>query len=98
LGPHDRPRAARRVRLILVAGSKRSLSLPIDRGHVAGVGAKYRLRDWIEVFGAFNYYDTGDSSVDKNPTSRSGRVVGKCHPPLSAHYALGLDLGQTFRL
>jgi long-chain fatty acid transport protein len=76
-----------------IADSKRSLSLPIDRVYVVGGGAKYRIRDWVEVFGAFNYYDTGDSSVDTSPTPRSGRVVGKSSP----HFALAVDLGLTFR-
>ena len=76
-----------------IADSKRSLSFPLDRIYVVGVGAKYRPRDWFEFFGAFNYYDTGDSRVDTEPTNRSGRVIGESSP----HYALGLDIGMTFR-
>ncbi len=41
----------------------------------------------------FNEYDTGDSHVDTEPTNRSGRIVGKSSP----HYALGFNLGMTFR-
>ena len=76
-----------------IADSKRSLSFPIDRVYVVGAGAKYRPRDWFEFFGAFNYYDTGDSRVDTEPTNRSGRIVGESSP----HFALALDLGMTFR-
>jgi long-chain fatty acid transport protein len=76
-----------------IADSKRSLSLPIDRIYVIGVGTKYRPLDWFEFNCAFNYYDTGDSHVDTEPTNRSGRIVGKSSP----HYALGFNLGMTFR-
>jgi long-chain fatty acid transport protein len=76
-----------------IADSKRSLSLPIDRIYVVGVGTKYRPRDWFEFFAAFNYYDTGDSRVDTEPTNRSGRIIGESSP----HFALALDLGMTFR-
>lgn len=76
-----------------IADSKRSLSLPIDRLYVVGVGAKYRPRDWFELYTGFNYYDTGDSSVDTEPTGRSGRIVGKSSP----HFAVAIDLGMTFR-
>ena len=76
-----------------IADSKRSLSFPLDRIYVVGVGAKYRPRDWFEFFGAFNYYDTGDSRVDTEPTNRSGRIIGESSP----HFAVALDLGMTFR-
>jgi len=76
-----------------IADSKRSLSLPIDRIYIVGAGAKYQLLDWIELYGALNYYDTGDSRVDTEPTPRSGRVVGEFSP----HFAIAADLGVTFQ-
>ena len=76
-----------------IPDSKRSLSLPIDRIYIVGVGAKYRPRDWFELFAGLNYYDTGDSRVDTEPTPRSGRIVGESSP----HYAVAIDLGLTFR-
>lgn len=76
-----------------IADSDRSLSLPIDRIYVMGVGAKYRPRDWFELFLAVNYYDTGDSRVDTQPNDRSGRVVGE----FDDHYFLAVDLGISYR-
>jgi long-chain fatty acid transport protein len=75
-----------------ISDSNRSLSLPFDRIWVVGVGAKIRPRDWLELYGAFNYYDTGDSRVDTEPSPRSGRVVGE----FEDHYAIALDLGVSF--
>jgi long-chain fatty acid transport protein len=76
-----------------IKDSDRSLSLPIDRIYVVGGGVKYRPRDWFELFVAFNYYDTGDSRVDTEPTDRSGRIVGEFSP----HVAFALDIGLTYR-
>jgi long-chain fatty acid transport protein len=75
-----------------ISDSNRSLSLPFDRIWVVGIGAKVRPRDWFELYGAFNYYDTGDSRVDTEPSPRSGRVVGE----FEDHYAIALDLGVSF--
>jgi long-chain fatty acid transport protein len=76
-----------------IADSKRTLSLPIDRIYVIGVGTKYRPRDWFELFAGFNYYDTGDSRVDTEPSPRTGRIAGESSP----HFAVAIDLGLTFR-
>jgi long-chain fatty acid transport protein len=76
-----------------IADADRSLSLPIDRVYVMGVGAKYRPRDWFELFLAVNYYDTGDSRVDTQPTDRSGRIVGE----FDDHFFVGVDMGVTYR-
>lgn len=76
-----------------ISNDNRSLSLAIDRIHAVGVGTKYRPRDWFEIFTGFNYYDTGESRVDSQPTTRSGRVKGKSDP----HYAIAIDIAMTFR-
>jgi len=76
-----------------ISDGNRSLSLPIDRIYMVGAGIKYRPRDWFELFTAFNYYDTGESRVDTEPSSRAGRLAGESSP----HFAVGVDIGLTFR-
>jgi long-chain fatty acid transport protein len=75
-----------------ISDSKRSLSFPLDRMYIVGAGAKYQFRDWIELYGALNYYDTGESRIDTEPSPRSGRIAGEFSP----HFAIAANLGVTF--
>lgn len=77
-----------------ISDSHRSLSLPIDRIYMYGVGARYRLRDWLEFNGAINYFDLGDSRVDISSGVPAGRVAGK----FSTNYAIGINFGFRFLL
>ena len=70
-----------------VDDDKRSLALPLDRIIGVGAGVKREIDENKSWRLNLNYYDLGDAPVDTEPTTLSGRIVGK----YDKKHALGLD-------